>query len=134
MPRAARETPYMPEGEGDEDVDGEEEDGDDGGQVTKRKAVDDVGGRTGGARVGHVADGVVGVGGVVLGDEANYTSSPEPADDTDPCADVGAGRQRESGARGDGGEVREGELVGEEVEREREGGDLHQHRRMGLCR
>mmetsp|Transcript_15694 Transcript_15694/g.39782 ORF Transcript_15694/g.39782 Transcript_15694/m.39782 type:complete len:631 (-) Transcript_15694:526-2418(-) len=63
------------------DGNGNGEDGDDGALVSQREAEDDVGGGARLARVGNILHGLVAVGRVVLGDEADEQSSPEPGDD-----------------------------------------------------
>mmetsp|Transcript_3506 Transcript_3506/g.15455 ORF Transcript_3506/g.15455 Transcript_3506/m.15455 type:complete len:639 (-) Transcript_3506:48-1964(-) len=75
---------HVTEVEGEVDHDGEEADGEDGRLVSKREAVDDVGRRARLARLRNLADGLVGVGGVVLGDKADHAARPETRDGAAP--------------------------------------------------
>mmetsp|Transcript_40021 Transcript_40021/g.73918 ORF Transcript_40021/g.73918 Transcript_40021/m.73918 type:complete len:580 (+) Transcript_40021:711-2450(+) len=69
--------------EGDEDVDGEDGDGDDGRLVAKGKTVDDVGGGASLGGAGDLTGGLVAVGGEVLGDEADDAATPEAGSDAE---------------------------------------------------
>ena len=77
-----------------------------------QRTVDDVGGGACAARLGDVAHGAVGVGGVVLGDEADEEAGPETAGDAGEHVAVveDGGDRRDAGGASDG----EGDGAGRE--------------------
>mmetsp|Transcript_15491 Transcript_15491/g.42951 ORF Transcript_15491/g.42951 Transcript_15491/m.42951 type:complete len:818 (-) Transcript_15491:8-2461(-) len=67
-------TVHVTDGEREVDDEGQDDDGNDGGLESEGDTVDHVGGGSGLARVGELANGCVRVGGVVFGDQTNGQS------------------------------------------------------------
>jgi len=118
---------HVTEVEGEVDHDGEEGDGEDGGLVAEREAVDDVGGGASLARRSNLADGLVGVGGVVLGDEADHAAGPETRDGAAPGLGGGEGQHGAGNSleRELGGEEEVGEDVDNPGEHDGGGAELN---------
>ncbi len=109
---------HIGEPEGEEDGDGEGDDGDDVGEVAEGEAEDDVGGGTGLAGGGDLLDGAVGVGGHVVGDEADEEAGPETAEQADVGVEGSGGLAAEGAVGLDGVVDDDAELLGEGVEAE----------------
>ena len=117
------DTIHVAEGEGTIDDKGKDDDGDDDGLVSEGNAVDDVGGGTGLARVGNLTDGLVRVGGEVLGEETNHETTDSTHDDansglpgaeskslvnTDGSLELEGGGKETDGGTVDGGDHEDG--------------------------
>jgi len=114
------------EGEGNENVDGEEGDRQNAREVAKGETVNDVGGGTRLAGFSDLLHRGVGVGGVVLGDETDEATTPEATDDTDPGTSPAAVGKGRFGGCVDLVEVLECEAVGKENVRGRQCADGHE--------
>mmetsp|Transcript_2431 Transcript_2431/g.3814 ORF Transcript_2431/g.3814 Transcript_2431/m.3814 type:complete len:791 (+) Transcript_2431:3091-5463(+) len=110
--RGERHAVHVAQVKGDVHYDGEERHWEDGRAVAEGEAVDDVGGRARLARLCHLPHGGVGVRGVVLSDEADEATGPQPGADAAPRLDRGEGDG--CSARG----ALQEELVREEADRE----------------
>ena len=94
--------------EGEEDGDGEADNRDDVGEVSKSKTLDDVGGSVELAGLGELLSGSVGVGGVVLSGDSNDETGPETEGD--------AAEDFPSGGIVAGASEGEVDVLGEDVE------------------
>ena len=93
------------------DDDGQDDDRDDDGLVTKGQTVDDVGGSAGLGGGGKLLRGLVRLGGVELGDETDHAAAPEATDDGDESVEGAINDVRGAERVGDGvGDV-DAELV-----------------------